>query len=52
MCRRTVHVLAVFGVIFALSLMAAAQTTSGRLRGRAQDPDGVPIPGVTITPYG
>ena len=49
MCRRTVHVLAVFGVIFALSLMAAAQTTSGRLRGTVQDPDGVPMPGVTVT---
>ena len=49
MSRRTVHVLVVFGVIFAMSLAASAQTTSGRLRGKVQDPDGVPMPGVTIT---
>jgi outer membrane receptor protein involved in Fe transport len=49
MSRRTVHVLAVFGLIFAVSLAASAQTTTGRLRGRVQDPDGVPMPGVTVT---
>jgi len=49
MSRRTVHVLAVFGLIFAMSLAASAQTTTGRLRGTVQDPDGVPMPGVTIT---
>ncbi len=49
MCRRAIQVLAVFGVIFSMSLMAAAQTTSGRLRGTVQDPNGLPIPGVTIT---
>lgn len=49
MCRRTVHVLVVFGLIFAMSLAASAQTTSGRLRGTVQDPDGAPMPGVTIS---
>jgi len=49
MSRQTVHVLSVFGLIFAMSLAASAQTTTGRLRGRVQDPDGVPMPGVTIT---
>ncbi|MGB5549959.1 MAG: hypothetical protein WBO74_05665, partial [Thermoanaerobaculia bacterium] len=49
MRKRTVQILAVFGLIFAVSLAASAQTTTGRLRGKAQGPDGMPIPGVTVT---
>ena len=49
MSRRTIRSLTVFSLIFAMSLMASAQTTSGRLRGSVLDPDGMPIPGVTIT---
>ena len=49
MRRIVFRVLAVFGLIFAVSLVASAQTTSGRLRGTVEGPDGAPIPGATIT---
>jgi len=49
MRKRTVQILAVFGLIFAVSLAASAQTTTGRLRGTVHAPDGTPIPGVTVT---
>ncbi|TNF72552.1 MAG: carboxypeptidase regulatory-like domain-containing protein [Acidobacteria bacterium] len=43
--------LSVAALCLALSLPALAQTT-GRIRGNVTDPDGVPIPGVTITVSG
>jgi hypothetical protein len=37
------------GVILALSGTALAQTASGTLRGKVADPQGVPVPTVTVT---
>ncbi|MGB5817424.1 MAG: TonB-dependent receptor, partial [Thermoanaerobaculia bacterium] len=44
-------VLSVAALCFALSLPALAQTT-GRIRGNVTDPDGEPIPGVTVSVSG
>jgi hypothetical protein len=51
MSKHAVIVLSVAALCFALSLPALAQTT-GSIRGNVTDPDGVPIPGVTVTVSG
>ena len=44
-----IQVLVVFALVLGVSLAASAQTTTGRLRGTVQDPDGLAMPGVTVT---
>ncbi|MGB6853108.1 MAG: carboxypeptidase-like regulatory domain-containing protein, partial [Thermoanaerobaculia bacterium] len=51
MSKRAFVVLSVAALCFALSLPALAQTT-GRIRGNVTDPDGEPIPGVTVSVSG
>ncbi len=52
MDRGTLRTFAVFGLLFAVALAAGAQSTSGKLRGRVEDPDKAAVPGATVTVSG
>jgi hypothetical protein len=43
---------ALFAILFAAVSTGFAQETTGAIRGRIQDPQGLPIPGVTVTVTG
>lgn len=49
MSLRGLRVLASFALMAAVCFAAAAQSTTGRLRGTVQDSEGAAMPGVTIT---
>jgi outer membrane receptor protein involved in Fe transport len=49
MARRTFIGVALSGLLLCFSLPAPAQTTTGRILGNVVDPNGEPLPGVTMT---
>jgi hypothetical protein len=52
MTRRALSTLLPVALLFCMSLPAAAQTTTGRIRGTVTDESGGPIPSVTVTVEG
>jgi outer membrane receptor protein involved in Fe transport len=49
MVRRSALFVAIVGLLLAASIPVLAQTTTGRILGQVVDPNGEPLPGVTIT---